>query len=178
MTRVFAKIATNISEDFKGWLHELQYHEPSTVERRKKNMSAIGDIFRAALGFFIKPRLQNAEVLYIFEGIRYKEYMTVFRPETIVVVGSHIERDFAKRHGYKFCWSYPMVCAINFKVTKGLNLFLNRQIKLWVQELSRFNKIIFFLYEDTQPLGCYFVHVGRFLKTETNTETTDESSAA
>lgn len=166
MTRVFDELASDIAEDFKNWLLELECHEPSTVARRNKDMSKIGDLFRAALGFFVSPRLQNAETLYIFEGIRYKEYMKVFRPETIIVVGSHIEKDFAKLNGYKFCWAFPMVCAVHSQVIKGLNIFLNRQIKLWIKELSRANQIIFFLYEDTQPLGCYFVHIGRFLKSK------------
>ena len=63
-----------------------------------------------------------------------------------------------------------MVCAIHSKVSKGLKIFLNRQIELWIKELSHSNKIIFFLYEDTQPLGCYFIHIGRYLNTKTKTE--------
>jgi hypothetical protein len=160
----FKKIANDIADDCNSWMRQFECSAPAEFERRRNNALGLKDFARAALSMFVKPKFKNVETMYVFEGLRNKEYMSLFAPQTVIVVGSHQEKTFAKAHGYGFCWSYPMVSATHSKMFRGWNGPIVRQINFWVNELSRFKQVIFFLYEDTQPLGVFFVYLGRILR--------------
>ena len=164
MQSAIEEIANRISEHSKSWMRQYELSAPDEIARRIKNARGTKDIVRTALGLFIKPQLDQIESIFIFEGLRNKDYMTVFRPESVIVIGSHLEKKYAKAHGYGFCWSFPVVSAIHSKMYRGWNFAINQQIKSWIKELSKFKKITFFLYEDTQPLGIFLVHLGKILK--------------
>ena len=110
------------------------------------------------------PRLCDIQSIYIFEGIRNSNYMSAFNPQSVIVIGSHIERQYAKSHGYGFQWSFPIVSATQAKMYRDWNYPILRQLSVWVNELSRFRSVVLFLYEDTQPLGVFLVHLGRALE--------------
>lgn len=160
----FKETANNISKDSKSWMQQYEYSAPAEIERRRNSARGIKDFARTVLGLFVKPRLKTVESMYVFEGLRNKEYMSIFAPESVLVIGSHQEKDYAEAHGYGFCWSFPMVSATHSKMCRDWNIPIVSQIGYWVNELTRFKKVIFFLYEDTQPLGIFLVHLGRILK--------------
>lgn len=162
--KVFEKIANNISEDSKSWMRQYECVAHLEIERRRTDARGFKDFIRTLIGVFIKPDFCNVETLYIFEGLRNKEYMSAFNASSVIVIGSHKEKQYAKSHGYGFCWSFPIDSSVHAKMYRGFSLPINRQINIWIKELSRVKQVVFFLYEDTQPLGVFFVHIGRLLK--------------
>ena len=164
MKKNFHEVANNISEDSKSWMQQFEYSAPAEIKRRRDDARTIKDLARTVFGLFVKPQFKNFETLYVFEGFRNKEYMSVFTPQSVLVIGSHQEKAFAEAHGYGFCWSFPMVSATHAKMYKDWDIPIVRQIKCWIKKLSLFKQVIFFLYEDTQPLGVFLVHLGRILK--------------
>lgn len=153
----------NISEQYDCWLSQWGVVSPENVLDRRRFMRGLKCLFQAVVGTFIRPFLSNTNYIYIFEGLRNKEYMAVFSPDTVVIVGSHIEKEYAHEHGYGFAWSFPMQSAIHTKISRNWNYPAIRQLIFWKNKLSKFDKAIFFLYEDTQPLGAFFVYVSRLL---------------
>lgn len=160
----FEKIANNISEDSKSWMRQYECSAPLEIERRRKDGRGIKDFIRTLLGIFVKPSFDNVETLFIFEGLRNKEYMSAFNPSSVIIVGSHIEKQYATSHGYGFCWSFPIDSSVHAKMYRNWDFPIKRQINTWVNKLIKFKRVVFFLYEDTQPLGVFFVHLGRLLK--------------
>lgn len=146
------------------WLIKYSQTAYRDGDLRRKSMNGFRVLIKTIIGFLIKPRILEKENLYIFEGIRNKEYMAYFSPSSVVVVGSYVEKAFAKKNGYGFCWSFPMVCAIHSNHARSWKIPVARQLKLWINELSRFKRIVIFNYEDTQALGCFFVNLSRMLK--------------
>jgi hypothetical protein len=164
MNKSYLNIADKISEDARNWIKQFEIIAPAEMQKRKKNTYKAKNIIITVLSIFIKPKFSDGKYLYIFQGIKNSEYMKIFNPESVVVVGSNLERDFAKIHGYNFYWASPIERAIYFKIYKNWNFFIIKQIKYWIEVLFKYEKIIIFLCEDTQPIGCYFVNIGKILK--------------
>jgi hypothetical protein len=158
-----------ISENSDSWLSQYKFIAPKAVTNRRKYIHGARGLAQTIIGFFINPLLGKTENVYIFEGIRNKEYMAIFRADSVVIVGSHLEKAYAKAHGYGFCWSFPMVSATQSKMGRDWNYPAIRQLRLWLEILSKFKKATFFLYEDTQPLGVFFVHVSKLMQPNVST---------
>ena len=160
----FQEIVNNISKDVECWLKQYDLVWPAETAGRKKREVGFKNIVRSLTGFFVKPQLSNVETIYVFEGLRNKAYMEIFNPECVVIVGSHIEKKYAKSHGYKFCWSFPIDSAVHSKIHFAWDFLIFHQIQVWINNLSKYKQVVFFLCEDTRPLGIFFVHIGRVLK--------------
>lgn len=158
-----------IAIDCKSWLQQFSLVAPRNVLMREKYMGGMGSLIRSLLGFFVKPKLTKKNRIYIFEGLRNKEYMSAFDPSVVFILGSKIERNYAVKHGYGFIWSFPIISAVNIKITRNVNPFIIKQLKVWVSVLSKLNSVTFFIYEDTQPLGCFIAHTGKLLQPITKT---------
>lgn len=166
MGKFFEEVANDISEKSKDWIRQYAHIDSKEIERRRKIARGIKEFVRTLAGLFIRPKLGETKSIYIFEGLRNKEYMSVFKPDSVIIVGSHLERDYAIAHGYGFSWSFPMVGAVHSKIYREWSFPLTRQIKFWANEVAHFDRVIFFLYEDTQPLGIFFVHLARIFKSK------------
>lgn len=169
MQRNYKKVAEIISKDCESWMRQFSCVAPAEIARRRENGRKTKSIVQTILGLFTPPQLGGGETAYIFEGLRNKEYMNAFNPESVIVVGSHIEKIHAKSHGYRFCWSFPITSSVSAKMQMGLSYPLIQNLKYWEDALSKFKHVIFFLYEDTQPLGVFFVHLARMLSPKTIT---------
>lgn len=159
----FEEIANDISEDSKSWMRQYKCTAPLEIARRRKDARGLKDFIRTLLGVFVNPNFGNDETLYFFEGLRNKEYMGAFNPSSVIVIGSHKEKQYATSHGYGFCWSFPIESSVRAKMYRNWDFPIKRQIITWVNKI-KFKRVVFFLYEDTQPLGVFFVHIGRRLK--------------
>jgi hypothetical protein len=162
----FKKVANDIAIDSLSWNQQFEVFAPDEIKKRRMSIYSIKNIIKMILSIIQRPKINSISELYIFQGIRYKDYIKVFNPETVVVVGSYEEKNYAESHGLKFCWSYPIENSIKYKVYTDFNVPLINQIKFWFYTLSKSRKIIFFLNEDTQPLGLFFVHLGRMMKSK------------
>lgn len=152
-----------ISENCISWLNMYESYAPNVVLQRRKYMKGIKCLLRTALGLFVKPTINKNEVFYIFEGLRYKEYMKFFNPKSVVVVGTAVERKYAYDYGYGFSWSFPIVASVYFKMGRGWSYPTIRQLTFWKEALLKSSRVTFFLYEDTQQLGSFFVFLAKLL---------------
>lgn len=164
-TKTLQETVANISRDCEHWLDQWAFIAFKTVYARKKMMRSFRCIVQTLIGLFIKPRLNHVNRIYIFEGLRNKEYMAAFSPETVFLVGSHQEKDYAITHGYGFIWSFPMQSSIHSNLSRGWTYPAIRQLQFWTKLLAKFDRVIFFLQEDTQPLGTFFVYLARSMPT-------------
>jgi hypothetical protein len=155
--------ASNISGNCKSWLNQYAYYVPQEVFNRRKHMRGLRCMVKTIIGMLVKPHLPTKKNIYIFQGLRNKVYMAAFSPDSVVIVGSHLEKKYADTHGYSFCWSFPIRSAIDSKMIRDWNYPAMRQLKFWTKKLSRYSNAIFFLQEDTQSEGTFFVYVGRLL---------------
>jgi hypothetical protein len=157
----FTNIIDEISHLCESWLCQWHASSPHGVRQRIEYMHGFKCLVQTLIGLVISPRLGNTKDVYIFEGLRNKKYMQAFDSSSVVIIGSHLEKKYADAHGYGFCWSFPIVSSIQTNISRRWNFPAIRQLVRWTIKLSRFQRVIFFLYEDTQPLGLFFVHVGR-----------------
>lgn len=162
-------ISNKIEKDVSAWLKQYELAWPAETSFSKQREVGLRNIVRSLIGIFLKPQLGDGETIYIFEGLRNKAYMEIFDPESVVIIGSHIEKNYAKSRGYKFCWSFPIESAVHTKIHFNWDSLIRRQIGIWINKLCKHKRIIFFLYEDTRPLGTFFVHMGRELRPKTTT---------
>lgn len=165
MTNGLITLINRIKADCVEW--NTQYESSSFNEMKMRRDYSLGlvELIRCFLGIFIYPKFGKSDVVYVFEGLRNKYYMAAFDRSMVVVIGSHEERRFAKINGYGFIWSFPVDAAVRSKVYRDWDFFISRQILRWSNRLKK--NVIFFLYEDTQPLGTFLAHVSRCLPANT-----------
>ena len=94
--KILKDLSVEICKESEDWIKEYMFYAPTQVLKRKKSMKSIKNLVKTFLGISIKPRFNEINKLYIFEGIRFKEYMKAFSPENVVVVGSYVEKKFAE----------------------------------------------------------------------------------
>jgi hypothetical protein len=157
-------VAKLISDDVRIWLDQYDLNASEEVLRRRKNNRKLKNIILSLLGINLPIKTEEVDVLYIFEGIRNKNVMILFDPKSVVIIGSHIEREYAKLNGYNFIWSFPIASSVVINIEREINYPLIKLIEKWNKKFKKFKKIIFFLYEDTQPLGVFLVHLARMLQ--------------
>lgn len=156
-------VLNRIAADCTQWNTQYTHYHPQEITRRRDAALKPQEVVRALLGLFLYPRFFGADTIYLFEGLRHKEYMTTFDRRLVFLVGSHRERAFAKECGYGFIWSFPIDAAVRAKIYRGLSLLAYVQMLFWRSALGARKNVVFFLYEDTQPLGTFFVHLAREL---------------
>jgi hypothetical protein len=158
--------ANLISENCISWLNMYASFAPNVVQQRRKYMRGIKCFLRTVIGLFVKPSIKQEDDVYIFEGLRYKEYMKFFNPKSVVVVGMAEEKKYAYDYGYGFSWSFPIVAAVYFNMGWGWSYPTIKQLMFWKKELLKSSRATFFLYEDTQQLGSFFVFLARLFGTQ------------
>ena len=141
---IFNEVSNKICKDVKCWLQQYELVWPAETSARRQREVELINILRGLIGLFLKPQFSKAETIYIFEGLRNKAYMKLFDAKSVVIVGSHIERNYAKSNGHKFCWSFPIEAAVHSKIHFDWSILINRQIEIWIKKLSKHKRVIFF----------------------------------
>jgi len=169
LNRKFEKKAKEIKSDLLNWRNEYSIRAPKISKLTSRNSLSVIFFVKLIFGYYIKQKYINDNNVYIFQGLKNKEYMSIFNPETVVILGGKEERKFAELKGYKFYWSFPFVYALEASVTYGLNFFLIKQIQFWTEFISRIGRTVIFLTEDTQLCGVFLVHIAREFRNKSTT---------
>jgi hypothetical protein len=130
------------------------------MTHRRNIFGSIKTLIKAFIGSFVYPILPASEELIFFQGLRNARYFELFNKKNLVIIGSWKEREYAKNHGHGFAWSFPMESAIYIALARSLNIFLFFKIFQWSKIFTKFKKVTFFIYEDTQPLGVFLASIG------------------
>ncbi len=118
---ILENVVGDISQAYNTWLNQSAIVSPQDILTRRKYMRGLKCFIKTMIGLFIKPHFNKEKEIYIFEGLRNKYYMAAFSSDSIVIVGSHVEKEYANANGYGFCWSFPIESGIHSKISKGWN---------------------------------------------------------
>jgi hypothetical protein len=135
-----------------GWTTEMAY--------RRDLYASIKTLIKAFIGLFVHPKLPVSEELIFFQGIKHSRYFELFNKKNLVIIGSWDEKRYAKNHGYNFTWSFPIESAIQVALARNFYILLFLKIYQWSKIFTKFKKVTFFNYEDTQPIGTFLASVG------------------
>ena len=163
MRKIFKKVANEIAIDSFSWNQQFEVFAPYEIAKRRKSAYDLKNIIKVIISIFLKPKIQLAEELYVFQGLRSKNYISIFKPEQVLIIGSHDEKKYAEKYGCKFSWSFPIESAVQYKIFLNLNISIVNQLKYWLEAFSKPKRIIFFLNEDTQPLGLFLIHLSKIM---------------
>jgi hypothetical protein len=148
------KISEEIVNRVDNWLENFQFNAPDDYKKRIKYNKSIINILKAMIGFFVKYEIPESRNLIVFQGIRNKNYIKHFDPKEVIILGSSIDREYAKKNNFKFWYSFPINAALNVSKTWKIYTFINFQINKLKKIFEGCNKIFIFIYEDTQNIGA------------------------
>ena len=163
MIKIFKKVANEIATDSISWNQQFEVSAPYLIAKRRKSPYHLKNIPKVIISIFFKPKIQLVEELYVFQGLRSKNYIGIFKPEQVLIIGSHDEKKYAEKYGYRFSWSFPIESAVQYKIFLNFNISIVNQLKYWLEAFSKPKRIIFFLNEDTQPLGIFLIHLSKIM---------------
>jgi len=144
------------------WNNELTLLAPNNALRRRRFECSPFIIVKCLLGLFLAPKRRSLiETKFILEGLRYSYYVENMDPSSVLVIGSWNEARHAKSLGFKFCWSFPIEFSVILSKLYGFNAFIDFHAFAWIKALKLGTKKFVLLYEDTQPLGCFFAALTR-----------------
>lgn len=158
MGKINKTLAEEIRGDCISWLEQHDQYSSEGIRRRKKSGLSYKAVIKLLLGFFTRLKLNDSKNLFIFQGIRNKSYIEALDPKSIVILGSHYEKRYAKLHGFSYLPSFPIESAVQAKVYRNWNFPINWQVGVWRSELAN-KKVTFFLYEDTQFIGTFIANL-------------------
>jgi hypothetical protein len=146
-----------------NWNKKFQKIALQNILVREKYARSFIDFVKCLMSIFCFPNFYNSKNIYIFDSLSNKNYFYLFPKKEVFIIGSREEKKFAKEKGYGFIWSFPIQSSVRSKVYKNYNFFLNLIFDKWKKKLQNKN-CIFFLREDTQPLGAFFSVLSKSLK--------------
>lgn len=169
MKATIGMVLKNIKADCVEWNTQCSVYRPEEIKLRRQMALKAKDLFRSLVSIFVCPKISGTGTVYLFEGLRNKGYIGAFDRGSVFVIGSHTERAFAKSKGYGFIWAFPIEASVRSEVFRGWGFFALLQLLYWRNVLRGKERVVFFLYEDTQPLGSFIVHLARNLLINTRT---------
>lgn len=136
---------------------------PALVRYREKYSLGFKQLCKLFIGIFLFPRLPRSDVIHIFQGLRSKTYMDLFENSTVTIIGSYEEQLYARQMGFSFLWAFPIQSSVVTCVYNKCHYFILWQLWMWRASLIRKNKVVLFLYEDTQEVGSFLAEVSTLL---------------
>jgi hypothetical protein len=146
-----------------NWNKKFKKIALQNILAREKYARSLIDFVKCLISIFFFPNFHNSKNIYIFDSLSNKNYFYLFPKNEVFIIGSREEKKFAKEKGYRFIWSFPIQSSVRSKVYKNYNFFINLIFDKWKKKLLNKN-CIFFLREDTQPLGAFFSVLSKSLK--------------
>jgi hypothetical protein len=157
MIRIIESIKFNIIE----WIVSQDQYQKGIILKKFKLMKNSKEIIKAVVGIFYNKKKFKDQNYFIFQGLNNKIYMNYFDPRAVIIVGSHNEKLYAENNNHEFIWSFPVTSAINNKIARNWDFYLNFQLKKFKKIFEYSKRITIFIFEDTQPLGVFLTHLAR-----------------
>lgn len=154
------------------WSNEYSILAPKDAIRRRRSERSLIIFAKAFAGLFFFPKRRSLkDVEYILENLRNIHYVNNCDPASVLVIGSWNEAKYAKSMGYKFCWSYPIECSLILQRLYNVTALIDFHSSAWCKALKLGNKKFVLLYEDTQPIGCFFAALTKLSSLNSNCKT-------
>ena len=150
-----------IKSDCMSWNLENQIFYKQELSLRKDQALSFKESLRFILALFMFPRIPAKKKLFFFQGLRHSEYFKSFKPDSIVIIGAGEEKKFADIHGMHFLSSLPILSSVKAYVYRDASFLLKCIFKRWMDRLQKLESSVFFIYEDTQPLGTFLNYLSK-----------------
>jgi len=163
MTNIFLRAASSIKQSIRDWnLGFIVYH-PGFLEKRNGLLFVLKDLCASIVSLFLVPAFASKSNLYIFHRPRTPHLLPLFNCSHILILGSAEDLKLSRRLGCSFFSDYFIRSAVVSSVYRSWDVFLLWQLFFWRRRLARFNRVLIFLYEDTQPVGTFLAHLPSLL---------------
>jgi len=138
------------------WNTEMRVFIPLGMAQREKDGRSIRTLIKAIIGFFIFLPTNAPRRVVLFQGLRNQYVFQLFKKDEIYIIGSWVERKFARANGYGFIPNFPVESALKLAIYRGLSFFAKMILLKW-QRWIKSRDVTVFVYEDTHPLGTFMV---------------------
>jgi hypothetical protein len=150
-----------IKFDCAEWNDQAKQFFSQEILSRQEQAHSFKEKIRYFVSVFIFPNFKRKKQIYFFQGTRHSHYFNNFDKSSIIIIGSREEREFAKKNGYDFVSSLPIISAVKAYVYRDSKLLINMVFSRWKNRLRNIDSIVFFIYEDTQPLGTFLNYLSK-----------------
>ena len=115
--------------------------------------------------YYFFYNLKNQRI-YFFESFRNQEIINLFDSKNILILGGNNDKKIATKNKYGFLWTSPIYSAIILASSNKTTFPLKSFIYIFKYKFNK-QKINFFLYEDTLPIGIFFSLFGKYFNKQT-----------
>jgi hypothetical protein len=168
LNKKYNNLICEIVLNYKKLINTYKLHYTNSIKEFETSFKInLFTYLKAWVGLFyyLFYNFQNQRI-YFFESLRNHEIINLFDSKQITILGGNNDRYVATKRKYGFMWTSPIYSAI---ILAGSNK-TSIPIKLTTLILKyKFNKqkIKFFLYEDTLPIGIFFSLFGKYFNKQT-----------
>jgi hypothetical protein len=127
---------------------------PREMKRRRLKNRSIQVMLKVAYGLFWRPNVKAPRSVVLFQGLRSSSLFCLFPKEELYIIGSWIERNYAKAHGYGFIPAHPVLYSLLLAIHRNLKLPARWHLRRWRRWISD-REVTVVVYEDTQPIGTF-----------------------
>jgi hypothetical protein len=157
------KLTNKIKTICINWNKKFEKIALQSVFKRENYARSFKDFVHCLISIFFFPNFSNSKIFYFFDDLSNQNFFSLLSKNDVFIIGSRKEKEFANKNGYQFIWSFPITSCVRSKVYKNYNFFINLIFYKWQKKLEN-HKCIFFLKEDTQPLGAFLSVLSKSLK--------------
>lgn len=138
----------------KQWNSEFNVPVPSEIAERKKISRSLRTLIKIAIGLLVFPPSRVPRRIILFQGLRSEYVFSLFPRENVYILGSRIEQEYARSHGYGFIPTFPIENSVRLAAFYSLFMPAKMHLRRWQRWIEN-RDITVFLYEDTQPIGAF-----------------------
>lgn len=157
----FSLILNKIRSDCTQWNKEANQLLSQEILFRQKQAHSLKEKIRYIASIFILPNFKNKKQIFFFQGIRHSFYFQNFDKNSIIIIGSKKEKEFARKNGFGFVNSMPIISAVKAFVYRDSKFLIKMIFKRWLNRVKNIDSVVFFIYEDTQPLGTFINYLSK-----------------
>jgi hypothetical protein len=155
--------AISIVNRTKNWLQIFSIYSPKFLINRNNQEKKLSNLLKAFIGCFVNKKIPKSNSLIIFEYLRNIDLYKYFLSQEVLIFGSNKEKIFSKKNSLNFMWSFPIESAVIIAKKYNFYFFLNIQIKWLLKLFKKYDRVVVFIYEDTQPFGATFAVIQKLL---------------
>ena len=157
----FSLVLKKIRDDCIEWNEDGKNFYHQEILLRDEQAHSLKEKIRYIISFFMFPIFKNKKKIYFFQGLRHAYYFQYFDKSSIFIIGSKEEKEFAVKNGFGFVSSLPIISSVKSYVYRDSEILINKIFSRWMSRVKNLDSAIFFIYEDTQPLGTFLNYLSK-----------------
>ncbi len=154
--------ARRIAKNIIQWEKEASFYNPEQICSTRKNRQKFFKYLLAVFDLFIPLPNKICKNLVLFETLRLEPYIENFDRENVIIFSPKLwfnRKELSSN--YKELRLKALAYSVDIAIAYENYFFLNLYILKWLIYLNRYKSSNIFLYEDSQPLGAFFVEISK-----------------